>query len=66
MITIGNTLYAMNNGNVLFDLETFEFSCDVNFPPSIDLINVLTDSVIDTIEIPSKPALIHMYACQTV
>ena len=52
MITIGNTLYAMNNGNILFDLETFEFSCDANFPPSIDLINLLTDSVIDTIEIP--------------
>ena len=61
MITIGDTIYAMNNGNVLFDLETFEFSCDFDFPPSIDLINVQSDSLFDTIEIPLS--LINTKVC---
>jgi hypothetical protein len=52
MIEIDNTLYALNNGNILFDLETFEFSCDFDFPPSIDMIDTGTDTVFDTIDIP--------------
>ena len=52
MIEIDETLYALNNGNILFDFETFEFTCDTNFPPSIDIINTLNDSVFDTIDIP--------------
>lgn len=52
MIEIDETLYALNNGNILFDFETFEFTCDTNFPPSIDIIDTLGDSVFDTIDIP--------------
>ena len=52
MILFDDTLYALNNGNILFDFETFEFSCDLGFPPSIDMINIGTDTVFDTIDIP--------------
>ncbi len=52
MIEIDETLYALNNGNILFDFDTFEFTCDTNFPPSIDIIDTLNDSVFDTIDIP--------------
>lgn len=52
MISLDSTLYAMNNGNVLFDFETSEFACDTNFPPSIDIIDTANDTVFDTIDIP--------------
>lgn len=55
MEVIDGTLYAVNSGGTLFDPVTFEFSCDTNFPPSIDLINVQTNSVVDTINIPLSP-----------
>jgi len=55
MIVIDETLYALNNGNVLFDAETSEFVCDLGFPPSIDLIDTETDSIFDTIDIPLDP-----------
>jgi hypothetical protein len=55
MEVIDGTLYAVNSGGTLFDPVTFEFSCDTNFPPSIDLVNVQTNSVIDTINIPLSP-----------
>ncbi len=52
LIVVDDTLYALNNGNILFDLDTFEFSCDFGFPPSIDMIDIGTDMVFDTIDIP--------------
>jgi hypothetical protein len=52
MILFDDTLYALNNGNILFDFETFEFSCDQNFPPSIDIIDTTDDTIFDTIDIP--------------
>jgi hypothetical protein len=52
MIVIDDTLYALNNGNILFDFETSEFSCDFDFPPSIDMVDTETDAVFDTIDIP--------------
>ena len=52
MIQIDDIIYAMNNGNVLFDFETSEFTCDTDFPPSIDLIDSANDSIFDTIDIP--------------
>lgn len=52
MVEIDEVLYVLNNGNILFDFETFEFSCDNNFPPSIDIINTINDIVFDTIDIP--------------
>jgi hypothetical protein len=52
MAVIGNTIYAMNNGAVLFDPETNEFTCDFDFPPSIDLINSQTNVLFDNIAIP--------------
>lgn len=55
MIVIDGVLYALNNGNVLFDLETSEFTCDFSFPPSIDLIDTETDVLFDTIDIPLDP-----------
>ena len=52
MIVIEPELFVLNNGNILFDLETFEFTCDFDFPPSIDIINIATDTIITTINIP--------------
>ena len=52
MIELDDTIYAMNNGNVLFDFETSEFTCDTDFPPSIDMIGSANDTVFDTIDIP--------------
>lgn len=51
MIIFDGSIFAMSNGNVLFDLETFQFSCDFDFPPSIDEIDPVTDNVINTIDI---------------
>ncbi len=55
MVVIGDTLYAMNNGAVLFDPDTNEFTCDFDFPPSIDLINTQSNVLFDTIDIPLSP-----------
>lgn len=52
MLEIDEILYVLNNGNILFDFETFEFTCDTDFPPSIDAVNTLNDTIIDTIDIP--------------
>lgn len=49
---IKNRLWVLNSGNILFDLDTFEFTCDTDFPPSIDIINPTTLMVQDTIPIP--------------
>lgn len=51
MILLDGTIFALNNGNVLFDLETFEFTCDFDFPPSIDEIDPVSDTIIETIDI---------------
>ncbi len=55
MVVSDGILYAMNNGAVLFDLETNEFTCDFDFPPSIDLIDTQTNIVVDNIAIPLSP-----------
>ena len=55
MVVIGNTLYALNNGAVLFDFDTNEFTCDFDFAPSIDLINTQTNIIFDNIAIPLSP-----------
>lgn len=51
MLIMDGTIFALNNGNVLFDLETFEFTCDFEFPPSIDEIDPESDTIVDNIEI---------------
>lgn len=55
MVVIDDTLYAMNNGAVLYDPETNEFTCDFDFPPSIDLIDTQSNLLFDTINIPLSP-----------
>lgn len=55
MVVSDGILYAMNNGAVLFDFDTNEFSCDFDFPPSIDLIDTQTNIVFDNIAIPLSP-----------
>lgn len=52
MIELDDLIYAMNNGNVLFDFETSNFTCDTDFPPSIDIIDTADDTIFDTIDIP--------------
>ncbi len=52
---IGGLLWVLNSGNTLFDLDTFLFSCDTDFPPSIDIIDPETGSIIGSIPIPLSP-----------
>ncbi len=49
---INANLYVVNGGNTIFDAATRAFSCDFNFPPSIDKINTQFDIIVDTIDIP--------------
>jgi hypothetical protein len=55
MVVIGSTLYAVNNGAVLYDPHTNKFTCDFSSPPSIDLINTQTNVLFDNIAIPLSP-----------
>ncbi|MDA2918032.1 hypothetical protein MYX76_00805 [Desulfobacterota bacterium AH_259_B03_O07] len=52
LTVIDDNIYVVNSGNVLFDSQTNTFTCDFDFPPSIDVLNTQTDNIIDTIEIP--------------
>ena len=52
MAVVGDKLYALNNGNILFDEETNSFTCDFSFPPSIDVIDTDIDGIVDTIDFP--------------
>ncbi|NIP37678.1 MAG: hypothetical protein GWO07_07305, partial [Candidatus Dadabacteria bacterium] len=47
---IGDYIYVVNSGNVLFDFETFLFSCDTESPSSIDVIDTKKDKIDDSIE----------------
>jgi hypothetical protein len=52
MTVIGNRIYVVNAGDISSTPDFSEFFCDFDFPPSIDVIDVETDSIIDTIDIP--------------
>ena len=51
MILLDGTVFALNNGNILFDVDTFQFTCDFDFPPSIDELDPVSDDIINTIDI---------------
>lgn len=53
---IGNKIYVVNAGDIFSTPDFSEFFCDFDFPPSIDIIDVETDSIIDTIDIPLSEA----------
>jgi len=52
MVVFDGDLLLVNVGNVLSTPDFSEFFCDEEFPPSIDIIDPQTDTIIDTIEIP--------------
>lgn len=52
MTVMGNTIYVVNAGDISSTPDFSEFFCDTNFPPSIDVLDAETASVIDTIAIP--------------
>jgi hypothetical protein len=52
MTVIGDRIYIVNPGDISSTPDFSEFFCDFDFPPSIDVIDVQTDSIIDTIDIP--------------
>ena len=52
MTVIGDRIYVVNAGDISSTPDFSEFFCDFDFPPSIDVIDVETDSIIDTIDIP--------------
>lgn len=49
---INDKLYLVNSGNVLFDFDNGTFACDPESPISIDIINITTDTLEDSIEFP--------------
>lgn len=49
---IDDQIYILNSGNFIFDVETSQFMCDPNFPPSISILDTKTDEIIETIDIP--------------
>ncbi|MGH7889573.1 MAG: YncE family protein [Thermodesulfobacteriota bacterium] len=49
--TIDDKLYVVNSGDIDFDLDTEEFLCDFDSPPSIDVINPENDTIETTIPI---------------
>jgi len=55
MLLFEGTLYAVNGGATIFFPDSGIFTCNTDFPPSIDLINIQTNTVIDTIDIPLSP-----------
>jgi hypothetical protein len=53
MITnVDDRLYVVNSGATIFDSVTGTFICDIDSPPSINVISAQTDGIIDTINIP--------------
>ena len=52
MTVIGNRIYVVNAGDISSTPDFSEFFCDFDLPPSIDVIDVETDFIIDTIDIP--------------
>lgn len=52
---IQDSLYVVNSGHVIFNQTTSAFSCDSKFPPSIDVINPQSGTIIHTIDIPLSP-----------
>jgi hypothetical protein len=52
MTVIGNRIYVVNAGDISSTPDFSEFFCDFDFPPSIDVIDVESDFIIDTIDIP--------------
>lgn len=52
LTVIGDRVYVVNAGDISSTADFSEFFCDFDFPPSIDVIDVETDSISDTIDIP--------------
>jgi hypothetical protein len=52
MTVIGNRIYVVNAGDISSTPDFSEFFCDFDFPPSIDVLDVESDSIINTIDIP--------------
>lgn len=52
---IDDKLYVINSGDVDFDV-TGEPFCDFEFPPSIDVIDTESDTIVKTIDIELDPA----------
>ena len=52
----GGDVWVLNSGNVLFDFDTFTFSCDEAFPPSLDVIDPFTLETVRTIPMPLSAA----------
>jgi len=51
-LLVGEELFFINAGNILFNSVTSEFECDPLFPPSINVMNINTNTISDLIPIP--------------
>lgn len=52
MTIINGNIYVVNAGDISSTPDFSEFFCDLNLPPSIDIIDPQLDEIIDTINIP--------------
>ncbi|HML94896.1 MAG TPA: hypothetical protein PKC29_05660 [Thermodesulfobacteriota bacterium] len=52
MLLFEGSMYAVNGGATIYFPDSGVFTCNTEFPPSIDVINIQTNTVIDTIDIP--------------
>ena len=50
-LLVGDELFFINSGNILFNPVTSGFSCDPLFTPSINVINTNTNTISDLIPI---------------
>jgi len=51
-LLVGEELFFVNAGNILFNPVTFEFVCDPFFTPSINVMNINTNTISNLIPIP--------------
>jgi len=47
MLLVGEELFILNGGNI-----SFNFECDPFLPPSLDIMNINTNVIVDNIQIP--------------
>ena len=51
-LLVGEELFFINAGNILFNPVTFEFNCDPIFTPSVNVMNTNTNTISNLIPIP--------------
>ncbi|MGI9553647.1 MAG: hypothetical protein ACR2NC_01880 [Thermodesulfobacteriota bacterium] len=51
LTVVGEEIYITNGGNINFNTATSSFVCDTVFPPSVDVLNTVSNTITDSIPI---------------